>query len=400
LSRWFRYPAGFSNLALDRALSRVDLPDGALVADPFAGAAVGGTYMTARGFRYIGIEAHPLVAELAELKFARKSTGEEVRALAYQVAVAARKRGTSNEPDLVRSCFWPGTLGVLVALREEIRMRHGSAAAAYLKWALLGTLRDCANVRVGWPYQRPAIRRHPTARRARERFVARALAIADDLDNHSFQSLDGRVVVGDSRTDAAWTSALGAAHADACLTSPPYLNNYDYADATRLEAYFWGIADSWRTLVLNVRSSMIAATTQQTSKRRAELATCKVADDSSFGRNVKSLAASLAAEKAKRKRGKEYDALLLCYLADMQDVFRHLAQRLRPGAPAVLVVGDSAPYGVYLDTPGLLANLATREGFLTESIDHLRDRGLRWRENGSRHQVSLAEKLVVLRAPR
>lgn len=35
---------------------------------------------------------------------------------------------------------------------------------------------------------------------------------------------------------------------DLLITSPPYLNNYDYADRTRLEMYFFGWAHSWRDI--------------------------------------------------------------------------------------------------------------------------------------------------------
>jgi len=37
------------------------------------------------------------------------------------------------------------------------------------------------------------------------------------------------------------------------ITSPPYANNYDYADATRLEMTFWGDINGWADLQDNVR---------------------------------------------------------------------------------------------------------------------------------------------------
>jgi len=397
-NRWFRYPAGFSDFALDRALAYLDLTPGSIVADPFAGAAVGGTFVTSRGLRFVGIEAHPLVAELAQLKFAATEDPEGLVVAARSVAEVARRKGTRDEHVLLRACFEPSTLGVLAALRDEIKRSTRSRWRVYLKWAHLATLRDCANVRVAWPYQRPQVARKPVARHARERFLQRAGLMAEDLSTRSYQP-DGRVVAGDARTAAAWHGALGQERADACLTSPPYLNNYDYADGTRLEAYFWGFADSWRTLVDRVRRPMITATTQQTSRALALAAATQLSQLKPLEQEIHRLSSALAGERERRPRGKEYDALLVCYLVDMWKVLARMRRSLRPGAAALFVIGDSAPYGVYIDTPELIARLAESLGFQRVTVEHLRDRGLRWRGNGSRHAVRLTEQLLVLRGP-
>ena len=55
-------------------------------------------------------------------------------------------------------------------------------------------------------------------------------------------------------------------------SSPPYLNNFDYADATRLELYFWGPVASWKEMCESVRSGMLVATTQQTRQAVARAA--------------------------------------------------------------------------------------------------------------------------------
>jgi hypothetical protein len=61
------------------------------------------------------------------------------------------------------------------------------------------------------------------------------------------------------------------------------------------------------------------------------------------------------------------------------------------------VVGDSAPYGVYIDTPALIAKLAAELGFKRGEDITVRSRGLRWRQNGSRHQVPLTERLITFK---
>lgn len=65
----------------------------------------------------------------------------------------------------------------------------------------------------------------------------------------------------------------------------------------------------------------------------------------------------------------------------------------------VWVVGDSAPYGIAIDTPSLVLLVAEELGFQSVEDRCLRDRGQRWRTNGTRHQVALTERLIVFRRP-
>ena len=90
-------------------------------------------------------------------------------------------------------------------------------------------------------------------RDATKRFVQRAQWMAEDLIDAP-SPLDSVVVAGDSRESLPWATALGDRTADACIASPPYLNNFDYADATRLELYFWGAVASWKEMCASVRS--------------------------------------------------------------------------------------------------------------------------------------------------
>jgi hypothetical protein len=58
---------------------------------------------------------------------------------------------------------------------------------------------------------------------------------------------------------------------DLVITSPPYANNYDYADAMRLEMTFWGEVNSWGDLHDTVRKFLIRSSSQHVSKDRLKL---------------------------------------------------------------------------------------------------------------------------------
>lgn len=345
------------------------------------------------GGSFFGLEAHPLILNLARLKLtAPKRNTTELELAAKRIAESPALP-IEHETELVKRCFEESTLEALCGMRRAIEdEKHWRQ---HLTWALLATLRDVASTKVGWPYQRPGQPRTPVAKDPRQRFVFRAIAMAEDLKESPLTSA-GRVRLGDSRSAQPWRDLFGAERADACISSPPYLNNFDYADATRLEVYFLHAATTWSELCGHIRSRMLVASTQQTRVGRAKR------DLAALGRGwpavetqTVKLVADLERERKLRPRGKEYDRLVPSYLYGIGRVLTHLRCYMEKGSVCAWVVGDSAPYGVYIDTPKLIAELAEQSGFSAEGTQVLRHRGSRWRENGSRHEVCLNERLIT-----
>jgi DNA methylase len=405
--RWFRYPAGFASDYVQLLLDRLELVDGAVV-DCFAGSGVTGTAARARGHAFAGIEAHPLVAELARLKLVPVATANEVSALASEVATLANRSATrptvrtDSEPDLILRSFNDETLQVLLGLRCLIKERLNNPASLYLKWALLATLRDVADVKVGWPYQRPGITRKPRYSDPIARFEARAQLMVNDLmtvaDSHAPPQA-AQIVLGDARDPGTWAQLTTPS--DACIASPPYLNNFDYADATRLELYFWGEVATWRDMCREVRNDMLTATTQQSSvaEMKTAIASLKELPTGPSGPVKEILGLVESITEAKRQRGrrsKEYDQVTPAYFLAMWDILGNLHNHLASGGTVLWLVGDSAPYGVYVDTPRLIGELAAQMGFGFVEDVSLRVRGNRWGQNADRHKVPLAERLIVL----
>lgn len=394
--RWFRYPAGFSKGALELASGAIGSAPRRIV-DPFLGSAAAATGLRPRFV--VGIEAHPLIADLAATKLmAPPGDSDALRSTARDLL------GGLEDPDLaviraehglVQKCFDPKTLTQLVSLRAAVDGCEAAEWRPYLRWALIATLRDVARVKVGWPYQRPDVKRTAPYRDAGERFMMRVQMIADDLEKGDTPT--GRVVRGDARSSNAWTKAAREGCFDACVTSPPYLNNFDYADATRLELYFLGTVATWGEMCREVRADMLVATTQQSSRKGQSYACSRLKSFPSIANDARALTEKLEAERGRRARGKEYDQVLPAYLLGVSRVLSNLHKHLKVGGIAAWIVGDSAPYGVYIDTPKLIAGLASDLGF--EPLDDVivRSRGLRWRTNGSRHQVPLSERIITFK---
>lgn len=400
--RWFRYPAGFASDYVGMLLDSLGLSKGTVI-DCFVGSGVTGTAARRRELSFVGIEAHPLVAELARLKLMPMATPAQVRALINEIHANALSMASVDasalaaETGLVRRSFDEETLRRLIRLRRLIHDRAAEPAAPYLKWALLATLRDVADVKVGWPYQRPGVARKPRYVDPLARVVARAEMMAEDLESLDPASGSADVLVGDSRSTSTWAGVID--DASACVASPPYLNNFDYADATRLELYFWGEVRTWGEMCQEVRSDMLTATTQQSSvgERASAIAALEAVDDEAARQVLKLVKAIEEVRRSRSRRAKEYDRVAPAYFVAMRQILENLHAHLASGASVLWLVGDSAPYGVYVDTPRLIGDLAVGVGFEFVDDVRLRVRGNRWGSNTDRHKVALSERLVILK---
>ena len=73
------------------------------------------------------------------------------------------------------------------------------------------------------------------------------------------------------------------------------------------------------------------------------------------------------------------------YFRDLGLVFKALRPICRDGGVLCFVIGDSAPYGVYLDVDVWLGELALNAGFKSYSFEKIRDRNVKWK-NRKHHQ--------------
>jgi len=162
------------------------------------------------------------------------------------------------------------------------------------------------------------------------------------------------------------------------VTSPPYLNNFDFAEMTRMELYYWKYASSWSEITESVRRRLIVNTTTAPSDLKRSQEPFKNSLPSATQRELEPVIEELRAMKRRRIGKKDYDLLIYPYFAQMQRVISELSRVLRPQALLHLLVADAALYGVHIHTEHFLASLMRKKGFEVLGIDRLRNRGDRW----------------------
>jgi hypothetical protein len=206
-----------------------------------------------------------------------------------------------------------------------------------------------------------------------------------------------RLIKGDARQLSTYAEPESI---DLIVTSPPYLNNYDYADRTRLETYFWGIYNSWNDITREVRDRLIiAATTQIRLNALDGVRQCPtvrgVCPD--VHQELVAIVEQLSELRHTKAGKKTYDYMVAGYFEDMLRVVQEAYVVLKPGSQFILVLGDSAPYGVHVPTEEFIGRLAVAVGFSGYDVEVIRARGEKWAHNTQRHKTPLRESILTIR---
>lgn len=95
--------------------------------------------------------------------------------------------------------------------------------------------------------------------------------------------------------------------------------------------------------------------------------------------------------KTRLTRGgkKNYHLMIIAYFNDLSKVFQELRRVTKKDCKVCFVVGDSAPYGVYVPVDKWLGELAIYAGFYSYEFEKLRDRNTKWKNR--KHRVPLHE---------
>ena len=195
-----------------------------------------------------------------------------------------------------------------------------------------------------------------------------------------------RIFNGDART----CDGIADGWATLVVTSPPYPNNYDYADATRLEMTFMGEIGGWSDLQESVRKHLVRSCSQHVPESAINLGdVLSTPELDPIRTDLSEVCRQLSSVREFHGGRKTYHLMVGCYFRDLAQVWHALRRVTSPGATVCFVIGDSAPYGVYVPVVPWLGRLALSAGFHSFSFDKTRDRNVKWKNR--KHRVPLQE---------
>lgn len=388
--RWFRYSAGFSAKWVGNCIrsAKTKRPGGLRVLDPFAGSGTVLVEAEQQDVPSYGVESHPFVSRIAQAKITSGVEPEAFRLYAAGILKQAEKVKPQVEcyPVLIRKCYPDEVLGELDQLRKswEGTQDHPLSELGWL--GLAAILRQCSPVgTANWQYVLP----NKTKARITAPFAAfkdKAHQMFVDLSARHRTEAVARLVQGDARQ----LPGVPDGWANLVITSPPYPNNFDYADATRLEMTFFGDIAGWGDLQKTVRTYLVRSCTQHISSLVSQTSSL-VADKSldPIRPEIDSVCGALEKERHLHGGKKNYHTMIVAYFLDMARVWSRLREVTADGASVCFVVGDSAPYGIYVPVDKWMGELAVASGFKGFTFQKTRDRNMKWKNR--KHRVPLHE---------
>jgi DNA modification methylase len=409
--RWFPFLVGFSNALVKETIGHFNKDKGGFaVFDPFMGSGTTAIACKELGVNVVGNESNEFLYDVCQAKINSGKYVNEIELLdasldALKTACRTWKSvDISNEHEILGKCFYHHNLRKLVALRNAIHESDfDETVKSFCFIGLTRSLNKAARVGLNIPYVSWKNERIP--KNAFSQFEDSISLILKDVktfsktvQNHS--NMD--VYLHDSRKP---NLKIDRESIDMIFTSPPYLNNFDYGESLKIFMYFWKYVSDWRDITDKVRKkSLVSATTYYDKKYLVKKSASEVLGGPfvdelpSITEQLEVIVRDIREVTSKRNKSKKsFDLLTLLYFRDMFSVLSEMYRVLKKNSLACIVIGDSAPYGIYVPTDTLLGDMALGIGFSSFTKKPLRIRGTKWTTLRYRHNLKLRESLLILR---
>jgi hypothetical protein len=146
-----------------------------------------------------------------------------------------------------------------------------------------------------------------------------------------------------------------------CITSPPYLNSFDYSDVYRPELF----------LMEMVRNTQELRRIRLRTVRSHVQVHWNAPTDSNFGEVYKETMKGIR-KVEDNLWDRRIPAMVQAYFEDMKCILRQLYRRATNDAQVWLVVSTSAYGGIEIPVDLILANIGTQNGWLLREIGVIR----------------------------
>lgn len=395
--RWYYVKEAFSHRLVEAAIDSAGCTPGDLIVDPFAGSGTVAVVAAARHVRSINVEVNPFLAFVARSKLRQVSSGD------YRQATASVETGAmTGSPSTLESFStfsegggaskWLFNTSVLQSFEGGWQASSSLAGPVrdLTRLALLGAALDSCNaVRDGkcLRYRRDWQTRHFGAQDFVRAFLRRSEHMESDLVKCAIDQ-EGIVRNGDAR------DALRDPIADGfrlCVTSPPYLNSFDYSDVYRPEMFLGKFVSS---------NAELTAIRLKTLRSHVQVG-WELPHEDAFGQRYSAVIEDVIS-KSDALWDKRIPHMIQAYFEDIKKVLSALHRQGAPGAAVWLVVSTSAYAGIEIPVDSIIADVAESVGWHIEQIGllrYLRSSGQHWNRLHSNGvaRPRLRETVVIMK---
>lgn len=402
VDEWYRYYAGYSSAFVEQALAQV-APDASVVLDPWNGTGTTTVVASNRNIRAFGFDINPAMVVVSRARLLGAGVGPSLAALADDIVVHATPVEVAGDP--LR--FWlsdksAAAIRGLQASIHRLLVDSGASAypifgavsgmstlAAFFYTVLFHTVRllimPAASTNPTWWKRLPepdrlGPRRNTIIKRFRESSIELAKGLHGTTDSE--MPIDTIVNIGNSRT-----LPIDDKSVDAVISSPPYCTRIDYGISTRPELAVLGAVEAE---IKELRDAMVGTPT----------ITGENGIEESWGPLATKFLTKVTKHESKASQS-YYLKYFRQYYAGMWLSLGELRRVTRFDGPVVLVVQDNYYKDIHNDTPGILLEMAQRQGFSEAtrhdfSVAHTRA-SMNPRARRYRPRVTAVESVLLLR---
>ncbi len=399
--RWYPIKEGFSpRLVTDSYLELgTDSKKRVLAIEPFSGSGTAPVECTRLGIACLAFEVNPFLAFIGRTKL-RQADPKTLRAQRETVLKGLRRKNVSRLESISTFCEGNGRKKWLFN-RSVLRTFAGGwngikncppTLRAFYRLALLRAAMDNCNA---YPdgkclrYKRLKSFDCFDSGSVIAQFEHYCDLIEEDLDSTRFDSSLSSVECMDSRELA---DRVPKQRFDLCVTSPPYLNSFDYSDVYRPEMFLAGLVTDNKQL-MRIRLRTVRSHVQ---------ANWKAPIKASFG----TIYAKILKDILNRKDelwSARIPQMIQAYFEDMEELLAALTERANPSALLKIVVATSAYGGVVVPVDLILAEIAEQVGWELHDVQvvrRLRSSAQLWKhEDRDKKVPELRESVVILKFP-
>jgi len=393
IHRWFSYKEGFSAALVDTFLREFGAQPGrSRVFDPFVGC--GTTVIAAKQAGYVawGIDILPVAIFVAGVKLRSAEDYDLLRLKAgmdrlLETPYCEPAISAPQDIRIIPLAFSEEILNEILFFKEGILEEEDESVREFLLLGLLSILEKVSYTSKDGQFLRLKPERNIPPVRAT---LARQLRLMyRDLTTVGYQmrlfEKPAKYTVPSSRTYALladardFTSAIDD-YADIIVTSPPYLNRYDYSRIYSLELCLAFVEDF--AGLKAIRYSLL----------RSHIESRPAPTDEVNHPALLEVLSNLAGKKLNNPR---IPVMIKGYFEDMNLVLKELYKVCRPGAKIALVVGNVRFEGELIPVDLLLSELASDVGFRINKVIITRYKGNSSQQMGKYGRVPVCESVLI-----
>ena len=367
--RWYYYKEGFSPNLVEKAIEHVDISKGDLIIDPFNGS--GTTTLTSAllGHNSIGIEVNPFTSFLSDAKV-KNADISELNKIESKLLKSVEKGAASpllkfstfsKKKELDKWLFNDSILNSFEAGWQMSDFISGHNIKKLVRLSLISAAMQNGNakkdgkcLRYGDKWDKNEFNKDSFV----ESLQRNLSNIKADIQAKPIRA-KSKIIKGDSRSILKTCDELK--NFKLCVTSPPYLNTFDYTDIYRPELFLGKFIQGSQNLydlrLETVRSHIQAKWNAPTL--------------SDFGLLYEQTMKHINSNKENLMH-RNIPMMIQAYFEDMLSILKSLKDKAAKNAQIWFVVSNSAYAGLEIPVDFIIGDIASKAGWYLKEIGVLR----------------------------